>query len=194
MAKNEQPEQDAEPAPKKGPGLMTLIKAAVFITVIVVIQVVAASAILPTAKETAEIAKDLASANLDEEQTDSDSDAETTDEDNSLLADSKMTEVSLGSFHVLSYNPNSGSRTNVDFELFATVLEDETGDFENLYETNKQRVREQVLVTLRGTEMTDLTDPTLDLIKRKILEKINRTLGKPLLQEAIFSKFSFEER
>ena len=42
--------------------------------------------------------------------------------------------------------------------------------------------------------MTDLTDAGLGLIKRMILEKSNRALGKPLLHEAIFSRFSFEER
>ena len=44
------------------------------------------------------------------------------------------------------------------------------------------------------TAGSDLTEAGLGLIKRKILEKTNRALGKPLLQEAVFSKFSFIER
>ena len=178
----------------KSPGLMTLIKAVAFISVIVLLQIAAASMIIPSADETVEIATELAAANLQEED-DSDASQEAASEQhNRLLANGEMTEVALGAFHVLSYNPNTGSRTNVDFELFATVLADEEGDFFDLFAANEQRIREQVLVTLRGTEMTDLTDPTLGLIKRKILEKTNRALGKPLLHEAIFSKFSFEER
>jgi hypothetical protein len=34
----------------------------------------------------------------------------------------------------------------------------------------------------------------LGLIRRKILEKSNRTLGKPLLEEVIFSDFSLVEQ
>jgi len=34
----------------------------------------------------------------------------------------------------------------------------------------------------------------LGLIKRKILEKSNRTLGKPLLQEILIPDFSFVEQ
>ena len=37
--------------------------------------------------------------------------------------------------------------------------------------------------TGRGAEMTDLSDSGLGLIKRKILEKTNRTIGRTLIQE-----------
>jgi len=42
--------------------------------------------------------------------------------------------------------------------------------------------------------VTDLTDAGLGLLKRKILEKSNRILGRPLLQTIIFSEFSFVEQ
>lgn len=179
---------------KKGPGMMTLIKAIAFVSVIVLLQIAAASMIVPSAEETTEIAKELANADLQEESDAVSSKSGAGDEDDPLLATDDMTEVALGTFHVLSYNPDSGSKTNVDFKLFATVLADEEGEFFDLFTANEQRIREQVLVTLRGTEIADLTDPTLGLIKRKVLEKTNRALGKPLLHEAIFSDFSFEER
>jgi hypothetical protein len=83
---------------------------------------------------------------------------------------------------------------NVDFELYGTVLADEEGDFFQLYEANQIRIREQILVTIRSTSVTELSEAGLGLIKRKILEKTNRALGKPLLHEAVFSKFSFIER
>ncbi len=185
---NEEPKKAS-----KGPGLMTLIKAVAFVSVIVLLQIAAASMILPSAEETAAIASELSTANLEEETTgtskETDSDAE-----DPLLATGDMSEVFVGTFHVLSHNASTGGSTNVDFDLYATVLADEESEFFDLFTANEQRIREQVLVTLRGTEMTDLTDPTLGLIKRRILEKTNRTLGKPLLHEAIFSKFSFEER
>ncbi len=194
MAEQEQAEQQASKAKSNGPGLMTLVKALAFISVIVLLEIAAASMIVPSKEETAKIAGEVASTNLDDDQANSDSDEATIEDEDPLLALGDMNEVALGSFHVLSYNPDTGSKTNVDFELFATVLADEEGEFFDLFEANEQRIREQILVTLRGTELTDLTDPTLGLVKRKVLEKTNRALGKPLLHEAIFSKFSFEER
>ncbi len=177
---------------KKPSGLMTMIKAIAFISVIVLLQVAAASMLIPSADETAAIAGKL--VNADSEEAESSASESAGNDANPLLATGEMREVALGFFHILSNNTKSGSRTNVDFELFGTVLADEESEFFTLFEAREKRIREQVLITLRGSDVTDLTDPTLGLIKRKILEKTNRALGKPLLHEAIFSKFSFEER
>ena len=46
-----------------------------------------------------------------------------------------------------------------------------------------------MLTTIRSAELADLTDPGLGLIKRQILEKTNRALGKPVLQGIVFSDF-----
>lgn len=186
-------EQDApaeDTGPKK-PGLMTIVKAVAFISVIVLLEVAAASMIVPSAQETEKMAEKLAAADAVDDQSEDEASDEAREQ---ALAEKNLREVSLGSYHVLTYNPETGSSLNVDFELYATVLAEEEGDFFQLYEANQIRIREQILVTIRGTEVTDLTEAGLGLIKRKILEKTNRALGKPLLQEAIFSKFSFIER
>ena len=184
---------DDEVGRLKKSGIMTAVKAVAVISVIVLLEVVGASMLLPSASETAGIAEKLAAADAaqDVEQNGlASGDGSKAD----LLALQDMREVSLGSYHVLTYNPDTGSSLNVDFELYGTVLEEEEGDFFQLYEANQIRIREQIIVTIRGTEVTDLTEAGLGLIKRKILEKTNRALGKPLLHEAIFSKFSFIER
>jgi flagellar FliL protein len=49
-------------------------------------------------------------------------------------------------------------------------------------------------MTLHAADTADLSDAELGLIKRKILEKTNRALGKPLVREVLFSKFNFVER
>ena len=189
----DQVDTPADQAANKKPGVRTIIKALAFISVIVLLQVAAASIIVPSASETADTAEKLAAAEAAREvQQDGDSADESLRAE--VLALRDMREVSLGSYHVLTYNPDSGSSLNVDFELYGTVLEEEEGDFFQLYEANQIRIREQILVTIRSTAVTDLTEAGLGLIKRKILEKTNRALGKPLLHEAVFSKFSFIER
>jgi hypothetical protein len=189
----EQIEASDDQGKAKKPGLMTIVKAVAFISVIVLLEVAAASMLVPSASETEQTAEKLAAA---EAARDVDKDGDATGEDAALdaLAMRDMREVSLGSYHVLTYNPDSGSSLNVDFELYGTVLAEEEGDFFQLYNANQIRIREQVLVTIRSTAVTDLTEAGLGLIKRKILEKTNRALGKPLLHEAVFSKFSFIER
>jgi flagellar FliL protein len=177
----------------KKSGIMTAVKAVAVISVIVLLEVAGASMLLPSASETAGIAEKLAAADAAQD-VEQDGLASGDGSKADLLALQDMREVSLGSYHVLTYNPDTGSSLNVDFELYGTVLEEEEGDFFQLYEANQIRIREQILVTIRGTAVTDLTEAGLGLIKRKILEKTNRALGKPLLHEAIFSKFSFIER
>ncbi|MBD15492.1 MAG: hypothetical protein CMJ72_10045 [Planctomycetaceae bacterium] len=185
-------QQTTEDSPDKKPGMMTLVKALAFVSVIVLLEVAAASMIIPTAEETTEIAETLAEADTTQDPEAAGETAEESEDESILL--SEMTEVELGMFHVLTYNPETGSRLNVDLELFGTVLADEESEFYPLFEANQRRIREQILITIRSAEVTDLSDAGLGLIKRKILEKTNRALGKPLLHEAIFSKFSFEER
>ena len=103
-------------------------------------------------------------------------------------------EVDLGEFAVTSYQPNSNSALRIDFRLFGTVAEDDYEEFLDLYSRNENRIREQVIVTTRNSETTDLTDPNLALLKRQILDTTNRTIGKRLLQEVGFGDFSFIEQ
>jgi flagellar FliL protein len=74
------------------------------------------------------------------------------------------------------------------------VLIDKESKFKQLMEEKEQRVRDQVLTTVRSASMSDLTDAGLGLLRRKILETTNRTLGEQVLQDVIFSDFSWEER
>jgi hypothetical protein len=191
--------QDA-PVAKKPPGIMTLVKALAAISVLVLLQLVGVSMLIPSADETTKIAEKLASADAaheaDEENaaTVSHDEHAEGEEGHGEEGTHDMHEVKLGSYHVVTFNTDTGRSLNIDFELYGTVLAKEEQEFTHLFEANKVRLREQILVTVRGTDVTDLSDPNLGLLKRQILEKTNRTLGKPLLSEAIFSKFSFIER
>ena len=183
---DENPVANDSTAPSTGPGLMGLIKAIVFVAIIVVVEVVAASMLIPSSDDTTEVAQKLITAKQDEIESESSGD----EPDEGL----DIREVNLGTYHVLSFNPVTDTSLTMDFELFGTVLATEEEQFIALYESNKNRVREQVLVTMRSSEVNDLTDAGLGLIKRKILEKTNRALGKPLLREIVFPKYSMVER
>ena len=132
-------------------------------------------------------------------------------------------EVDLGKYSITSFQPASNTTLLIDFHMFGTVTAEAAdtaaaapagdahgsghggghGDaaapasddeFTRLFEKNKHRLRDQVIVIVRSAELTDFADPSLGLIRRKILEKSNRLLGKPLLEEVIFSDFSLIEQ
>jgi hypothetical protein len=50
------------------------------------------------------------------------------------------------------------------------------------------------MLTIHGADSADLANAGLGLIKRQILEKTNRTLGRPMLREVVFTKLNFVER
>jgi flagellar FliL protein len=103
-------------------------------------------------------------------------------------------EVDLGEYSIMASDPASGTMLMIDFHIFGTVAASDLAEFQALYEEHHHRIRGQVIVIVRSAEMSDLTDASLGLIRRQILDKTNELLGKPLVQDIIFSKFSFIEQ
>ena len=190
------------PPEKKKSGVMTLVKAIAFVSLIVLLEMGAAAMLLPSAEETRQVGEQLAKA-----QHEKDSDAHGDDHseehaeehgeehgDAHGAAAHDSHEVTLGTYHIVSFNPKTGTSLSIDFDLFGVVLAEEEAEFSHLYTAHEKRISEQITIAVRGMESADLTDPGLGLIKRIILEQTNRALGKPLVREAIISQFSFMER
>jgi flagellar basal body-associated protein FliL len=106
----------------------------------------------------------------------------------------EQVEVDLGEFHVTAYQPLSNSTFRLDFHLYGTVIKDDEEAFQLSFEENKNRFRDQAIRIFRSSEVTDLTDAKLGLIKRKILETSNKILGEPFLRTIIFSDYSLIEQ
>jgi flagellar FliL protein len=108
--------------------------------------------------------------------------------------DGENVELTLGQFDVTAFQPTSNTTLRVSFQLYGTVKPKDEETVKTMIEERKHRFREQVLEIIRSSEITDLTDPVLGLIKRKILEKTNRLLGKPYVKNVVFSEFSYFEQ
>jgi flagellar FliL protein len=178
-------------APRKPSGIMTLVKAIAFVSIIVIVQVVGASMFIPSAQDTEKLARQYVAAMAGEAAASGAHDGDSLGEEHS---DEEIVEVELGTFNITHFNPASNSTLSIDFELFCAVLASDATEFQHLFEKNKVRVREQVIMTLHAAESKDLSDAGLGLIKRQILEKTNRALGHPMVREVLFSKFNFVER
>lgn len=172
--------------------MFRIIKAVAFISVIVVVQIVVASMLAPSAQDTAKLAKELAAASngqlaeASEEQTKEGKGKATKEQD--------LKEVDLGTYNITRFNPATNTTLAIDFELFGTVLAEDAAEFQHHFESSNARIKEQITLTMHSAESADLTDAGLGLIKRQLLEKTNRALGQPLLKEVLFSKFNFVER
>lgn len=186
----EQEEVVPEESPARRPnGLLPFIKAGAFVSVVVVVQVVAASMLIPSARDTERLARQYAAATAGKT-------TDVGDEGRERLSGRGRTlrEVDLGVFNITRYNPSTNTTMAIDFALYGTVLAEDLPEFQRLFESNHARVREQIIMTLHGAVVADLTDPGLGLLKRRILEKTNRAVGQPLVRELLFSKFNFVER
>lgn len=192
----EQPADEASrDVPKRNGGIFRLIKAVVFVLVIVVVQVVVASMLAPSAQDTARLAKDMAAAAGGQS---AEAKKEHAKEEKAHGAkgehEQNLKEVELGSFAITRYNPTTNTTLAIDFELYGTVLAADAAEFEHHIESSRARIKEQITLTMHSAESGDLTDAGLGLLKRQLLEKTNRALGEPLLKEVLFSKFNFVER
>ena len=103
-------------------------------------------------------------------------------------------EVELGKFTVIVHKPVDNLTMKVNFHLIGTVPEAEHKDFEELYAKCEHRLRDQIIFEVRKSDVAELSDPGLALLKRKILAKSNDLLGKPILKTVVFSDFAFIEQ
>lgn len=117
-----------------------------------------------------------------------------TSDDERAAEPHETTEVDLGGFKITVFQPAANTTLFVDFHLSGTVKSSQAGEFKHLFDANQFKLRDQVNVIIRSSGMEDFTDAGLGLLKNQILEKTNRTLGKPLLISVAFPEFSFIEQ
>ena len=116
-----------------------------------------------------------------------------TDEPVDIPAD--VIEADLGGFSVTSYIHVTNTHLRIDFKLVGIVKVEDNPEFQIRLEANQHRIREKVIVTARSMNMADLLeDPSLGLLKRKIVISLNRILGKELIRDVIFSDYSVIEQ
>ncbi len=179
------PDEEASPRSRSYLGK---IKAAVFIAVVIAIECAVAYFYIPSSSETAAIAGATLGigpeAGKAPHQADQDPSPKTVDQ----------VEVFLGDFSVTSFQPVSNTTLRVDFQLYGTIAVEDEVEFFHRMEENRHRFRDQVIVTIRTADITDFTEAQLGLIRRRVLERSNRVLGRPLLRGVIFSEFSFIEQ
>lgn len=175
------------PAAKTGGSLKGKLIICGFMGFVVAVECILAFLFIPSAEEVAALAEEKMIKKL----------PATVAQDELVVQDEQAAaavEVELGDYTITVSQANSNLALRVDFQLYGTVIEKEKGQLESAMERNKHRFRDQILIEIRNSDVEDLSDPALGLIKRRILEKSNALLGKPLLQSIVFSQFSYIEQ
>jgi flagellar FliL protein len=210
MSEHETTNHDASPAAAGKPGLISKVVVLAFLVAVIGGECLVACFYLPAVGAAVPASEHAQPAAGGEHAHEPDKQAGST-------PSAATREVDLGKFSVTAFQPMSNTTLLIDFHLFAAVSvdpaaghaggghgggdhghghKDAGGDdeFSKLFKKHEHRLRDQVITIVRSAELADYADPSLGLIRRKILEKSNRTLGKPLIQEVIFSDFSLIEQ
>ena len=174
-------------SPQASSGILGKLKLAGIVLAVIVTECAIAYALLPDAERTAAM---LAVKNASQtEQAEEEEDA-----GESALDSEQTKEISLDKFAISAYQPLSTTTLRIDFHLVVVIEADQDEEFQKRLAEKSHRIREKVLVTVRSATINDLADPELDLVKRKLLEEINKLLGKPFIKRIIFSDFRFIEQ
>lgn len=105
------------------------------------------------------------------------------------------TEVEVGDFVCTNAVAAQGHSVHITFRLVAIVPSSMSDQFGTVAKKeNKFRVREVVDHIIRSSERPDLNDPSLDMIKRRIKEDINKILGKSYINKVIIADFKLMEQ
>jgi flagellar FliL protein len=188
MAKSPHPEEAADggaPAPAKKSILGKLLVLGL-VLIVVAVECTVAYFCIPTASATAVAAGNSVKQPPDRKRGETDSEGDSKDDGN--------VEVDLKEYSVTIFQPASNTTLRIDFHLHGLVDTKDEKEFKDLFDKNLARFREQVSVTVRSAEMADLSDPSLGLIKRIILDKASKIMGNPkLLKEVLITDYSWME-
>lgn len=99
----------------------------------------------------------------------------------------------LGDYSVRVFDPITQSSLRTDFRLEGqTHLGDEAA-FKDFMGRNRRFFQEQVAVVLRTHNPDELASPDLSLLGRKIVARVNRTLGRRVLESVQVKDFALYE-
>jgi flagellar FliL protein len=187
MAKTPPPTPENIPPAPAGPSFMGKIVAAIVIGIIVAGEAGLVYFFLPNADAIASRVREEVKQELN--------DGDEKLEDVAQASEfTEQAEVELGSFTLAIHQPSTNSTLNVTCRVMGTIEKLDQVDFDKLLANNANRLRERIIIEFRSAELDELTDAGLGLLKRRILEKSNQLLGKPILKSIMFPEYNYYQQ
>ena len=100
-------------------------------------------------------------------------------------------EVDFGEFTFTEGDP-TGTPFRLSIHLYGLINKKDHAEYDKRYELNKNRIREAMLTILRSSPQAEITDPSLRMIKNKIIVKVNEILGLPLVKGVVYTDIAVQ--
>jgi flagellar basal body-associated protein FliL len=185
----------AAPAPAAGGSMMGRLLVIVLVMVVVCVECAVAYLCIPAGSSQASLEGNTASPKSSAEKKKEKENDEAPIDLVPPSDASQMMEVDLGDYSVTVYKADSNSTIRFDFKVSGTIKLEDKKVFDEEFEKYKQRIREQVTSTIRNADWGDLTEPSLSVIKRTMLDRVRTTISKKpqLIREILIPDFSFTQ-
>ena len=105
--------------------------------------------------------------------------------------DVELIEKDLGAHEIIIRDSKSGAIYAVDCMVACTIKDADGTTFDKMYEANKYRVQEQIMIQFREANIDDLAEKQLGLIKKRISKKIDDLFGGKMIREVHLPEFSY---
>ena len=102
--------------------------------------------------------------------------------------------LNLGTIELQNLEPTQGRTAHMSFDLHLRFDPKTDPKFLRELEGWQHRLREQVIVAVRATDIFDFLDPELKRFRKQILYRINRMLKEPVVIDALFANFTFSSQ
>jgi flagellar basal body-associated protein FliL len=167
-----------EPPPAKAKPMKWLVIGAIAL-VVVIVQVVVTSLLLPghKASDSSHKSDDKEHATTDHHRGDGEAEG----------AEGEFSEVPMGDFSFSNGTAAPGMIIHVDFKLSAVASSKQASSLDSQLKQHQARVRQAVNKIVRMSSLEELNDPNLATIKRLIREDINRLLRKSYVLEVVIT-------
>jgi len=107
------------------------------------------------------------------------------------MQEEERDEVDLGE-HTFYESDTTNMPLRFSIRLYGLVNKKDREEFNKRYENHKNRISNAILVILRSSKQTEITDPTLGVVKNKIMVKVNEILGMPLVKGVIYTDIAVQ--
>lgn len=97
----------------------------------------------------------------------------------------------LGTIEVINVEPTRGRTLRMAFNLHLTLDPHTSPKDVAALDGWHHRLREQVIIGVRATDIHDFIDPELTRFRKQMLYRINRLLTKPIVNDVLFANLTF---
>lgn len=97
----------------------------------------------------------------------------------------------LGNFRIKNFRPVEREKVRLDFTVWVEVEDGKQTNFQQVWNTRKHRIRNQIITSARLVPPNEFEDPTLHALRRRIFLRLRRAVPELPVSEVFISEFSY---